>query len=855
MKRTILLTGDWNLKGEGERPEGSLTKINIKARVPGHVHQDLLEAECIRDPGYRKQADECSWVEHWHWTYSREFEIDRLDGRRAVLEFEGLDTFADVILNGTRVARTDNMFIHYRFDVSELLRTGTNELEVRFRTVAEGFANKPYIGRGAAFTSERLYVRRMQCTFGWDWVGRLVSYGIWRPVSLVFEDIGTIDDLYVHTKAIDGRGAAIGFALETSRQVEQPMRVEAAILDPSGRIVWQTSRKLLGNKLELTADLAEPELWWPAGYGGQPLYKAVAKLYGEAGIVDERMCSFGVRTVRIEQLQDRPGSDEARMTEKLRALDTEWDLNGDRPGSGFTLLVNGVPIYCKGANWVPSDPFPSRIPNSHYENLLCLARDAGMTMLRCWGGGIYEPEHFWESCDKLGIVVFQDFMMACGTYPEEDGEWASSLAVEAEGVIRLLRNRPSLIWWNGDNENGMFDDEENPDYPGRAIAERITGRLCAELDPSRPFLPTSPFGGNKNNSFTIGTAHYTGALLDMFEVFRDTDLRQYRSYFAGLLSRFCPEFPMFGTPEIHTLRRFMSEEDLNDPSFDMLEYHTKNHPGLVDFSLFGALRTLAVKLMPPAVSTVERIRRMSYVQHEITRLVVESYRRNRPYTSGILFWMFNDCWPASGWSLVDYFGYPKGGYYGFKKAARPVIASIERQETEGGYAFWVCNDKPEAIRGRGRLRALKLDGTADDASRWTREFGFEIEGGTSSVIATVHLEELDALMDDSRVLVMDIEGPFGEDRCVYFAGIPADMELEPSGVRMESRTEGAEGGRLTVAADRYAKAVLLHGEYVFSDNYFDLLPGERRTIDYRRLAAGTTADAIEEREIELFSWN
>ncbi|BBI36571.1 beta-mannosidase [Cohnella abietis] len=855
MKRTIMLNGYWKLKGEGERPEGGPTSIDIDARVPGHVHQDLLAAGCIADPGYRKQAEDCAWVEHWRWTYSREFEVERLDAGRMVLEFEGLDTFADVYLNGTRVARTDNMFVRYRFDVSGLLRKGTNELEVRFRTIAEGVENKPYSGRGAAFTSERLYVRRMQCTFGWDWVGRLVSYGIWRPVRLVFEDVAAIEDLYVHTKAIDGRGAAIGFALETIRHDGQPLRVEAAILDPSGRIVWEASRKLLGNKLELTADLAEPELWWPAGYGGQPLYKAVAKLYGETGIVDERECSFGVRTARIEQLPDKPGSAEARTTEELRARSAEWDMNGERPGSGFTLLVNGVPIYCKGANWVPSDPFPSRIPDSHYENLLRLARDADMTMLRCWGGGIYEPEPFWDGCDKLGILVFQDFMMACGTYPEEDGEWAASLAVEAEGVIRSLRSRPSLIMWNGDNENGMFDGEDDPDYPGRAIAERITGRLCAELDPSRSFLPTSPFGGNKNNSFTIGTAHYTGALFDIFDYLRHTDMRDYRAYFAGLLSRFCPEFPMFGTPEIHTLRRFMSEEDLNDPSFDMLEYHTKNHPGLVDFTLFRALETLADKLMPPAVSTVEKIRHMSYAQHEITRLVLEAYRRNRPYTGGILFWMFNDCWPASGWSLVDYYGYPKGGYYGFKKAARPVIASIDRQEKEGGYTFWVCNDKPEAILGTARLRVLKLDGKADDASRWSREFSFGVGGGTSSAIETVPLEELDALLDDSHLLVMDISGPFGEDRCVYFTGIPADMELEASGVRIESRQEGTEGGRLIITADRYAKAVLLHGEYVFSDNYFDLLPDERRTIDYRRLATGASAGAGGNGEIELISWN
>ncbi|CAI6087031.1 beta-mannosidase [Cohnella sp. JJ-181] len=867
MKRTFALTGAWQLKGEGIDPSGKEAAIAIDAQVPGHVHQDLLEAGLIADPGYRKQAEDCQWVEHWQWTYRRTFELERLEQGRPLLEFEGLDTYAEIELNGIRLARTDNMFIRYRFDISGLLRAGTNELTVRFRTVAEGLAGKSYVGLGAAFTSERLFVRRMQCTFGWDWVGRLVSYGIWRPVRIVFEDVAAIDDLFVYTKALDACGASLAVAVETTGRTEEPLRLSLAIADPAGAIVWQAERRLNGGKLELTADLAEPELWWPAGYGGQPLYTFVAKLYDKSGLLDERSRAFGIRTVRIEQLADRTGSEEARMTALIRSQETErdanadnpdgmvWEANGERPGSGFRLLVNGVPIFCKGANWVPCDPFPSRVSDSRYEHLLRLARDAGMTMLRCWGGGIYEPEPFWDWCDRLGIVVVQDFMMACGTYPESDRDWTASLTAEVEGAIRALRNHPSLVWWNGDNENGMFAGEEDPDYPGRAIAERITGRLCAELDPSRPFQPTSPYGGSTNNSFTIGTAHYTGALFEMFDVFRNTDLRDYRSYFAGLLSRFCPEFPMFGTPEVHTLQRMMNDEDLADPSYHMLEYHTKNHPGLKDFSLFRALATLADKLAPPAASTPEQIRRMSFVQHELTRLTVEAYRRNRHYAGGILFWMYNDCWPASGWSLVDYYGYPKGGYYGFKKAARPVIASIERNAKSGTYDCWVCSDMPEAIRGTGMLRILKLEGTAIDAAVWSRAFDFVVGAGLSAAAAAIPAGELDALLDDRHVLVMDIGGTFGEDRCVYFSGLPADMKLATSGLRVASHAGGAEAGSVTVTADRYAKAVLLHGAYVFSDNYFDLLPGELRTIQYRGLNAASDAEASDEKEIELIGWN
>lgn len=509
MRRSIALTGAWQLEGEGIDPKGKEASIAIDAQVPGHVHQDLLAAGLIADPGYRKQADDCQWVEHWRWTYSRTFELERLEPGRPLLEFEGLDTYAEIEVNGIRLARTDNMFVRYRFDVSGLLREGTNELVVRFRTVAEGIAGKSYAGLGAAFTNERLFVRRMQCTFGWDWVGRLVSYGIWRPVRLVFEDVAAIEDLFVYTKALDARGASLAVAVETRSRTEAPLRLSLAIADPSGSIVWQAERRSDGGKLELTADLTEPELWWPAGYGDQAQYRLVAKLYGSSGLLDERSRSFGIRTVRIEQLPDREGSPEARLTAKLRAQETArdetadnpdgmvWEANGDRPGSGFRLLVNGLPIFCKGANWVPCDPFPSRVPDTHYAHLLTLARDAGMTMLRCWGGGIYEPEPFWDWCDRLGIVVVQDFMMACGTYPEADRDWTASLRAEIEGAIRALRNHPSLVWWNGDNENGMFAGEEEPDYPGRRSRTGSRAACARRSIRPGPFSLRVPMGGTR----------------------------------------------------------------------------------------------------------------------------------------------------------------------------------------------------------------------------------------------------------------------------------------------------------------------------------------------------------------------
>ncbi|GBG05802.1 beta-mannosidase [Paenibacillus agaridevorans] len=849
MSETINLGGQWELTGSDAT--GQREPVTVEALVPGHVHHDLQLGGIIADPRVGYNAEECQWIESMQWKYKKTFELERIPEGYPVLHFEGVDTYAAIYLNGIRLGRTDNMFVNYRFEVAGVLRTGRNELEVVFSTVDEALKGKPYGNYEAAFTNERVYVRRMQCTFGWDWVNRFVSYGIWRPVRLAFEPAATIADVYVYTQSLDASGAAIRYCLEVGRRLSEPLRAEATMRDPRGNVVWQADKPIFGDKLELTASLREPELWWPAGYGDQPLYTVETTIRTASGrALQTRVVQFGVRTVRIQQLQDAPGSREAEMTTRLREQFSLWDHNGDRPGSSFSLLVNGREIYCNGANWVPVDPFPSRVDEKHYAHLLRLARDSHFTMIRCWGGGIIEPEIFWSECDRLGLLVSQDFLMACGKYPEDDEEWTRSLRAEAETGIRALRNHPSLVWWNGDNENAMFYDEENPAYPGRKVAETITGRLCAELDPSRPFMPSSPFGGSPNLSFTVGTSHVTGIMLEMIEYLRTHDMDDYRDYFSSFISRFCPEFPMFGTPEIHSMRRFMSEEQLQDPTFKMIEYHTKNHPGLTDFSLFKALELLGEKLTPSTDNIVERIRRMSFVQRELTQIVVESYRRNRFYTGGLLFWMYNDCWSASGWSLVDYYGYPKGGYYGIKAASKPVIASVERDRTNGSILCWVCNERLEQSNGIGRLFVLSLDAEATDKAMWSSEFEFAVAPGSSAAAATFDDAELRSYLDNRHVLVMEIEGAFGTDRSVWFTGRPAELQLAPSEARIAKRTDAEGGGTLIVTANRYAHSVMLHGEYVFSDNYFELLPGESKTVPYYSIAG-----AQEKREIELHAWN
>jgi len=784
-------------------PDGA-HDYTVPAAVPGCIHTDLQKAGILGDLFWRDNADACQWIETCDMTCTGVFALEKIPEKAALL-FHGLDCYSTVSLNGVKLGETDNMFIPWRFDVSGVLKTGENVITVDFRSPVREVEGLPR--RSAAFTAERLYTRRIQCTYGWDWVGRFVTMGIWRPVELVAEEADTLahdrlgtgnEGIYVWTKNVHPFGAQVGLKLHFL-DVTGDGWVHMTIADPAGKAVWTKKRRILTTvdpvnaQITETADIAEPQLWYPAGYGGQPLYTLTCAVYNKEGKLSaEKVQTFGIRTVVILETEDAPGSAWAEKAKKLKEYDhlVEWDRN--EGSSRFCLLVNGVEIFCQGANWVPCEPFPSAETPDKIDRLVALAKTGGVNMLRVWGGGIFENDAFYTACDREGILVTQDFLMACGQYPE--AELLHHLKKEAWAAALALRNHPSLVWWSGDNENAVAGDENMENYSGRKAALEAIGPVLETADPERRFLPSSPYGGVPYASGVRGTSHNTQFLGNFFGWVRAADEKLaagdakggwcgYREYFDRYLDRFTAEQPAMGMPFVQSLRQFMTDEDIFGDDTSISEYHTKNNPGLGAVTLYGYVDRLAKGIFGDYISGADRVKKMQYLHCEWIRLSMELFRRNAWYSSGILYWMWNDCWPAAnGWSIVDYYTMPKPGYFSFRRCAKAVIASVVPDEDGKTVVYLSHNGRPAghgaAAQGHLRLYRYNLVTGAEDFE--TVVSVSQPAGMTGAVLSVPAIP-----MNRETVLLADVHTDLGSDRAFTlppmhrYADMAFDLGSEP----------------------------------------------------------------------------
>lgn len=827
--RTILsLNGCWN----GSYQISGGQPIQFKGNVPGCAHTDLLQEGKIKDPFFEYQSMECRFIETAVFDYKKEFNFEEEPEGMHVC-FSCLDTYCDVWLNEKHLGFCDNMFLPWEFDITKELKKGLNQLHVRFYPPAEQVKDCPEYE--ASFTTERIHIRRMQCTFGWDWVDRFVTMGIPGDVKLCREEETEIDHVYVTTAAIDSYGAELALQAEFSK-IGADAGLVWSVLSPQGECVWQQRRKIAEHTIRQRVSIAEPELWWPNGYGEQPLYTLrMTVVDGKEQIVQEQEIPFGIRTIRVLELQDKEGSDNWRISKELQEIPHIHETDWNEEYVGFQVLVNGCPVFCQGANWVPCEPFPSAVAPERLRELLQLAKEAHLTMLRVWGGGMIESDTFYEICDELGILVIQDFLMACGQYPEEKTEFLDTLRREAEAAVKRIRNHPSLAWWTGDNENSAEGHLEMEEYRGRRAANLALEPVVHRLDSYRRFMPSSPYGGKPYKSVTCGTAHGTMHLFWQFGQFRDSDLSNYHEFMDSGLSRFNGEIPIFGAPALSSMRRFLSEECLYDD--ECLEFHTKNNPvGLLrEFSLYQGHKAFAEKLLGAFRDDEDKLLKMRCIQYEWVRYMMELYRRNRAYAGGALFWMYNDCWPSDSWAVVDYYGNPKAGWYAFKNSARPVMGSIDKKD--GKYVLNVMNDGRKDVEGTVKVALWNVHNNLPEQEL---EMPFITYGNTVTELCRLDWE----LPEEDYLLVMDVitkeeAYPY---RTVYFTKRIADLHLpSSSGERTVHITEQGTDF-ITLCADKYTHMVNLDGDYIFEDNYFTMLPGETRTIRFRQTAMAATTE-------------
>ncbi len=788
------LHDNWTLSGGGY--------TSLSAVVPGCVHTDLKRNGLLPDYFWRDENERCQWIEKENWSYTTYFDAD-ISSVKAVLHFNGLDTYADIYLNGIAIGEAHNMFIPHSYDVSGLLQEKNNKLDVCFRSPIKEVEGLPKLE--GAFTTERLYTRRLQCTYYWDWVDRFVTCGIYGPVYLVYGDDTAVDCAYIYTEAIDCYGAGLNLTVDFTNPESKGIAI-TEIFAPDNKRVFYNERFVREKQTNMRINVSSPKLWYPRGYGDQPLY--TLKITVGENVFTER---FGIRTLRVAEIVDGKDSEYYQKSISLQTtqIDTLGKQNDVTPDpAGFIVLVNGVRIYCRGANWVPCEPFPSEETEEKIRKIVALSAEAGVNMIRIWGGGLFEKDCLYDACDEAGILVTQDFLMACGSYPEKEDGFLSELQKEAAHAVKKLRNHACLAWWSGDNENATLGYETAEDHTGRDASLIGLEPVVRALDPNRRYHLSSPYGGKPYMSVTRGTTHTTNFFGEMFRFFLRDDLSSYKEHLESFLARFIVEEPVYGMPQKCSLLRFLTEQDLADKQEKMLRFHSKTNP-CVNPTLYDYGKSFAEKILGGFSDDEDRLFKYRYVQYEWIRVVNENARRNVGYNDGLLYWMLNDCWPASmGWSIIDYYNLPKAAYYSFKRCAKPVIGSVKQEN--GQYVLYVSSDGSKS----------------GDAKITARNKAGDVLFSTEASVNGYGVTKINLPISPTELLICDVCFDGQKDRCFYRNG---DLPLcRTSCVEIIERTKNS----ITLKANDYVHAVELLGNFVFSDNFFSMLNGETITIDF-----------------------
>jgi beta-mannosidase len=796
---TVALDQGWQFRQTG-------TEKWYPAEVPGCVHTDLLQNRLIPDPFYRENEKDLQWIEDADWEYRTVFDVspDILEKQELELVFHGLDTYATVLLNDEQILDADNMFRVWRVDVGAKLRERGNVLEIHFRSPVKNDVHR--IGeRGyelpavldAKNTSP--YTRKAPYHFGWDWGPRFVTSGLWRPVVLsAWNDI-RLSDLQVVQREIGPGVARLTLNIEIEADRDGKVDVVGKVADRAIRAKMNDVKVEKGvNLVPLDLEVPDPHLWWPNGLGDQPLYEITAMVVVDGVEKDRLSVRTGLRSLELVRRND------------------EW-------GESFQFVVNGVPVFAKGANWIPADSFTPRVTRDRYRDLLHSAKDANMNMLRVWGGGIYEDRDFYELCDQLGIMVWQDFMFACAFYPGDEA-FLGSVRQEAIDNVRRLRNHPSVVLWCGNNEveafwrewgiKGDLPDEVWSDY--LKIFHELLPEVVAEHDPTRDYWPSSPSSDLKRlpNSMEAGDIHHWGVwhLRWPFERYEEST------------PRFVSEYGFQSFPELATIDSFALPED-RDILSPVMTAHQKNKQGN------EIIREYLLRDFPEPKDFESFLYLSQVLQARGVGIGTEHFRRLMPRCAGALYWQLDDCWPVASWSSLDYFGRWKALHYYARRFYSNVLLSPN--EEEGALRFYVVSDLPVPVDGRLEVRLTDFEG----GELYAKSMDVTVVPLESRVYDAI---PIDALLDGADLQRVFLSSRLTAGEAVLSSDVHLFAPLKDLALpdpEIEIEWTPAEGGaRIAVRSSKFAKDVYLSIPGVdgrFSDNFFDLLPGEAKAVDFR----------------------
>lgn len=788
----------------------------IPAFVPGDLYSDLLRNQKIEDPYYRDNELEALKLSARDYEYRTVFSVgnDICEKERVLLRFEGIDTLADIFLNGEWLGHADNMHRTWEYDVKEVLRVGENTLSVEFHSPTE-YIRERYAKRRLDGTSDAMrgfpYLRKAHCMFGWDWGPRLPGVGLWRPVSLVAYDTARIDSTYVTQKHGEGTveistrvelqtasaenfvyGAANSLLLKAEPELTK-LSVKAEVYDPEGVLV-ATGDGVTPVRIE------KPRLWWPAGYGEQPLYTVkVSLLHGEK-LLDIWERRIGLRTMTMA---------------------TEKDAYGEK----FAHKVNGAEVFAMGADYIPEDNLIARTSRERTRRLLEDAKLANFNSIRVWGGGYYPEDWFYDVCDELGLMVWQDFMFACAVYDLSE-EFEENIIAEFKDNIKRLRHHASLGLWCGNNEMEQFvkqgewvnSPKEQSDYV--KMYEYILPKVLKEYDPETFYWPASPSSGgcfDEPNDENRGDVHY-------WDVWHgNKPITEYRKFHFRYLS----EFGFQAFPSVKTIETFTLPEDRNIYSY-VMEKHQRNAAANGKISNYMA----QTYLYPTSFETT--VYASQLLQAQAIRYGVEHFRRWRGRCMGAVVWQLNDCWPVASWSSIDYYGRWKALHYYEKRFFAPVLLSCE----EEGILTQDTNPNAEPYEVIKSVRFNVSNETMRDREVTVK---WELRDAVGTVKESrseqVHVPALSAVWLEKELLP---QASLYDDHVAYrllenseVIGEGSVIFCQPKYYKFENPqlTLRVEGDEIVVTSGAYAKDVeILNADedMLLSDNYFDMEPGERR---------------------------
>ncbi|MHC4915393.1 MAG: beta-mannosidase [Planctomycetota bacterium] len=774
----------------------------LPATVPGTVHTDLMKAGRIPDPHLGLNEEKVRWVAERDWSWSREFEVsgELLARDRVELVFEGLDTAARVLLNGEEVAESDNMYVPLRVDVKPRLRAGVNSLEVRIespvrlrrqREEQAGLELRQGQGKAAA------YLRKAPYSFFWDWGPELPTSGIWKPVRLeAFE--ARIADVWPRVElAADAKSAKLSarVAVESAAAGRAELALRLAGHGLELEVVEEVELAAGASTHEVTFEVESPELWWPNGYGDQPLYELRSALRAGGAEIDADSHRVGFRAIELVR-------------------------EPDERGESFLFRINGVPVFCRGANWIPDDSFLPRVTRERLERAVAMAAGAHMNMLRVWGGGVYESEDFYDLCDERGILVWQDFVFACGMYPDHLDWFRESVRREAEANVKRLRGRTCLALFCGNNEchqgwhewgwktSGKWDR-----FYGERLYHEVLPEVVSRLAPDTVYWPGSPWGGEPPNSQDVGDTHYWGVW----------HRREPAEGYESLTCRFLSEFGFESGPCPAAVREFAGGREVFPDSQVMLS-HEKCTDGKVKLRQYletefgvGAARDLT-----------GWIYRSQYVQAHCIGTALRHTRRRFPECGGVLFWQHNDCWPVTSWSCMDHRCRPKALWYQARRDFAPAACSVADREDR--VSVWVVANRPgDAPAGDVRVRLLDFAGTVLFEERAAFAGGSPTAEAWSSPKGDLPLGD-----GRDRLLVADyLVGGELRSRGLRTFAAAKDQPLDGAEVEVAVEPDGAGGFEVRLSSNRVVLGLMLTADgdpSPFGDNFLYLLPGEPQTV-------------------------